>query len=612
MLNKEEIKSYYTIRELKELSTSEIISNIECFLDEKINCNTFSKGQIISWNKSIDLVKSIFEKDNKNWNIIFEFLIPLSSGKRPDILLINGVTIFLIEVKNKSEYTLADLDQINGYKLDLEYYHSTAKNFEIKPILLLLKANGLKENIGEIVVLSPDNLKPILLENYQNYLMVHPNSLNDGNFKPVPAITEYAKAVFENKEIEHIEKACFLESSQISIDLNNVYNESKAKNEHAIVFLTGTAGSGKSALGLKCAFENNGLYVTKNRQFAENLNDEIGVCSNIKTTHNFITEYSKKEGEPIWDLIVFDEAQRFWNQDKMEKYFGLKSSESRFVLELYEKKEWGVLVVLIGSGQELSWGEYGNFYQWKDAINNANKKWMVYGSNKTKKGIGYSKKIIYFEKNNFDLSHSFRNFKTPSSPVFINKLLDFEGTLDSYYFKSLQKEFNELCDNGFKIIITRNIDSAIDYCEARYQDKPNSYCTLTSSESEINEIRELNFKSNVLYDYKKSSRLGINQYFNNNGLCEDSNGDLIPLTEFSAIGFEMQMPIIVWGVDYIWYKNRWNYEFVRSIVGNTEFRQNTYRILLTRGRDGVILYFPPIWQLDNTFKFFKELGSESI
>ena len=56
--------------------------------------------------------------------------------------------------------------------------------------------------------------------------------------------------------------------------------------------------------------------------------------------------------KPIWDLVVFDEAQRFWNEDKMFSYFKLKTSESEFVINLFEEKDWSVLVVLIGNGQE--------------------------------------------------------------------------------------------------------------------------------------------------------------------------------------------------------------------------------------------------------------------
>lgn len=613
MQNNQEIKSFYTVKELRELSNSDIINNIKFYLQVKLNQKSFSESQLVVWNKSIDLIKSIFEKDNKNWNILFEFLIPLSSGKRPDILLTNGVTIFLIEVKNKSNYTIADLDQIEGYKLDLMFYHSIANKFEVRPILLLLEAKSLTMNDGDITILSPDNLKSVLLENYQEYLMVHPVSLNEGNFKPVPSIIEYAKLVFENKEIPQIEKSCFLDSSEISLDLNAIYAETKSKKEHSIVFLTGTPGSGKSALGLKCAFNNGGLYVTKNRQFAENLNDEIGVNSNVKTNHNLITEYCNNQNNPFWNLVVFDEAQRFWNKDKMSKYFDVNDTESQFIIDLFEGKDWAVLVVLVGYGQELGWGENCKFSHWKDAIFNSIKKWNVYGTNEVIQQIGSKKnKVNCIEKQQFDLSHSFRNFKAPFVPVFVNKLLDFRNDLDSSSFIKLKNEYLDITNNGFKIIITRTLDSAIKYCESRYQNRPNSYCILTSSESNINEIVEPDFKNTLVYDYQESSRLSINNYLNNNGVYSESSVDIMPLSEYSAIGFEMQMPILAWGLDYTWYKNRWNYDMVKYITGNKIGRQNTYRILLTRGRDGVILYFPPIWELDKTFQFFKALGATII
>src|SRR5690606_4265895 len=92
----------FTIAEIKSLSEKSIIDNIKAYLNAKIGCESFSEGQLVSWQKTIQLLKNIFRKENRHWNIIFEFVIPLSSGKRPDIILINGTNIFVIEVKNKS------------------------------------------------------------------------------------------------------------------------------------------------------------------------------------------------------------------------------------------------------------------------------------------------------------------------------------------------------------------------------------------------------------------------------------------------------------------------------------------------------------------------------
>jgi len=36
--------------------------------------------------------------------------------------------------------------------------------------------------------------------------------------------------------------------------------------------------------------------------------------------------------------------------------------------------------------------------------------------------------------------------------------------------------------------------------------------------------------------------------------------------------------------------------------------RNAYRVLLTRGRLGMILYFPNNWEYNKTYDFFKSIG----
>ncbi|NEW79026.1 MAG: DUF2075 domain-containing protein [Gelidibacter sp.] len=608
-----EIKKHYSVYEIINLSSSDIIWNIKNFLDAELDINEFSNGQILAWEKSIKLLKSIFIKENGNWQIIFEFPIPLSSGKRPDILLINGVTIFLIEVKNKSNYTLGDIDQLKGYQSDLKFYHTTAHLFEIVPILLLLEEKNIFEEINEIHIVGFNKLKELLLKSYQKFQMINSKSLYDGQFKPIPSITEYAKSVFANKKIENIESLMFNDSKTIYIELRNIYEEVKENNKKAIVFIRGEAGTGKSAIGLNSAYKFNGLYVTKNRQFSEHLINELGYYSNIKTSHNFLKEFSRKKEIPYWDTIIFDEAQRFWNYSKMKEYFSVEKSEHEFVIDLFSKKDWCLLIVLIGEGQDLGWGEYSDLELWKNALQDSKSEWDVYGTKSTKKKLGYSKEFKFVVKDNFDLYSSFRNIKSPNYSTFVNKILDYEEGLKTKNFEILKKEYSDIKEKGFKIIITRNLDQAVDYCKERYFNSPNSYCTLTSAQSAISADRfDENVQNKAHCDYSISSKLNINNYLKQNGINDVKDECLYPLTEFSAIGFEVEMPILVWGFDLLWYKNRWNYEFLTYLNGNSHYRKNAYRVLLTRGRDGIILFFPQTWEFDNSFNFFRELGTELI
>jgi len=50
-------------------------------------------------------------------------------------------------------------------------------------------------------------------------------------------------------------------------------------------------------------------------------------------------------------------------------------------------------------------------------------------------------------------------------------------------------------------------------------------------------------------------------------------------SEFSCQGLELDMPIVGWGAD----------------------RLNSYRVLLTRGRDGTVISVPPEPEMDSTY-----------
>lgn len=604
-------KRIYSVEDLRRLTTDQIVSNIKSFLKEQLSLEEHSKGQIIAWEESINLLKGIFSKDNPNWKIIFEFPIPMSSGKRPDILLLNGVTVFLIEIKNKKQYTLADLNQIKGYDLDLTFYHSAAKNFKISPILILLKNNNLELEDDEILVVSKDKLKNILLKNYEEYLFVNPDSLFDGEFKPIPSITEYAKSVFQNTQIKNVEIPEIKASIELNEEILTIYNEVKNNNKKGIIFINGEAGTGKSAIGLSSAYNLNGLYVTKNRQFYEHLSNELGSHTNIKTSHNFVKEYLNNPKKPNWDVVIFDEAQRFFSDYKMRSYFNEDRSEQEVVLDFFSEKEWCLVIVLIGVGQEIGFGEYSDLDIWKKALNSSLSSWNVYGTKSTKKMLGHFYKSNFHERNKFDLYYSFRNLRSSSYPDFVNTLLDFEGDFQSIKFKKLKQEYDVLRGNGFNILITRKFDSSINYCKNRFGNTPNAFCTLSSSQGYI-DYEQLNSENSELFKcgYENSVKIDVNDYLKNNALNSDNH--YYSLTEYSSIGFEVEMPIVIWGFDFLWYKNCWNYDFERKITGGAYLRKNTYRVFLTRGRNGLVLFFPPTWEFDNTFNLFKELGVNVI
>ena len=69
------------------------------------------------------------------------------------------------------------------------------------------------------------------------------------------------------------------------------------------------------------------------------------------------------------------------------------------------------------------------------------------------------------------------------------------------------------------------------------------------------------------------------------------------------------MPIIGWGQDLKWNGNKWQ---PNEAEGSDEYdyRINSYRVLLTRGRDGFIVFVPP--EMDTEASVLKRAGVKEL
>ncbi|MBD3107497.1 DUF2075 domain-containing protein [Bacillus sp. AGMB 02131] len=86
------------------------------------------------------------------------------------------------------------------------------------------------------------------------------------------------------------------------------------------------------------------------------------------------------------------------------------------------------------------------------------------------------------------------------------------------------------------------------------------------------------------------------------------------VTEFGCQGLELDLPIVAWGEDMIWEGTSWKkYEkYQKDIHDPDKLRKNSYRVLMTRGRDGLIIFVPNIKQLDGVYTVLQEAGMDKI
>ena len=87
------------------------------------------------------------------------------------------------------------------------------------------------------------------------------------------------------------------------------------------------------------------------------------------------------------------------------------------------------------------------------------------------------------------------------------------------------------------------------------------------------------------------------------------------MTEFQCQGLELDLPILCWGEDYRWVSPGWELHPIRRRYPQDDPNQlltNAYRVLLTRGRDGLVIFVPPDPLLDATEQALIRAGVEPL
>jgi len=86
------------------------------------------------------------------------------------------------------------------------------------------------------------------------------------------------------------------------------------------------------------------------------------------------------------------------------------------------------------------------------------------------------------------------------------------------------------------------------------------------------------------------------------------------ITEFQAQGLELDAVLLAWGTDFVRKEGNWSIERARGyrrgakIKDSFQLRVNSYRVLLTRGRDGTVVFVPPLAELNETAEYLVAAG----
>lgn len=576
-----------TVNKFLTVKKDELVNILIKFENSYNNIETKKKA----WSNSIDILKNYFS--DKKWFsnslLIFEYIIPLSGGRRPDVIFIHNKKLYILEFKGYKDSNQRDEIQCDLYEKYFKFSSSFIMKFNLdSQIEKITPKTDLSIVIKEEVPAEVDYTLNDFLENKTvsslNLLAEFENILNNNQ-------TDFTKCSSENLDKAYSE-------------IEEIINKAKHDKKHMLIFINGLPGSGKTMLGLKlaCLKNNESIYLSGNDSLIKVFRNKI-INFTQKKNPEFIQPFKnfKKSvvgRQPIHqNIFIFDEGQRAWSKKKVKQYYEKKSdmlkpeiinnwkekSEAHIFLDNLLIKDWGVGIILVGNNQEIYEGEEQGLALWNEPFSDSTKyaDIEVYLSEKSQHFLLKDVKKINY-RNNLFLDKNYRSYGNDILYKWIDLVL--EGNLDKSLI--LKNSFKE--KTSFILETSKNLDKSIKKLETIYPNLSEKTLGLVKSSSVNVPQKDGEFNhylagdSGVIYFNGPSKR---KEYCNN--LRYMAN-------EFECQGLELDFVIFYWGDELFYKDGRWK---LRGDLDMNEeklkLKLNAYRVLLTRAREGMIIVLPP-------------------
>lgn len=573
--------------------------------------------------------------------IYLEFDVP-RLGSRIDAVLISGPAIFPIEFKcGERKYRLADIHQAWDYALDLKNFHAGSHDAQILPILVATLADRSDSSWPPS---HPDGTCPPRCCNARDLgrvlkegVALTEGPLLDGDawgrapYHPTPTIIEAARALYANHSVEAISRhdAGATNLSITSVAVDELIDRTRSRHEKAIVFVTGVPGAGKTLVGLNVATRRRqygdarAVFLSGNQPLVSVLHEaltrdefarlgETGrkgairqkVKPFIQNIHHFRDEGIRTLDAPFDHVVIFDEAQRAWDQRKTadfmkrrKKIADFKHSEPGFLISyLNRHKDWAVIICLVGGGQEIHDGEAG-ISEWLEAARVGYPEWRVYVSavltdseyaaGPALDNFGSDERLTRDPR--LHLAASMRSFRSENVSAFVKALLD----CDEQRARNLLQEVAV----RYPMAITRDLTRAKAwiYEHARGSER---YGVVASSQAQRLKPHAIDVRVDVnpIHWFLNDRHDTRSSYY-----LEDA------ATEFQIQGLELDWICVTWDADLRMQRSEWQYHSFRGDTWTTirkrdrkRYLLNAYRVLLTRARQGMVIFVPPGEESDPT------------
>ena len=627
------------------------------------------QNQKNAWVAQIEQLKLLLK--DLNGTIYFEYSIP-RMGKRVDVLLVIGKAIFVVEYKvGEDQYPSYAVDQVVDYALDLKNFHATSHDRYILPILIATEAvepplsvstTENNDRLFKVVKTNGSSLSRIVAEVHEFIeensveLEISPSDWEQGNYCPTPTIIEAAMALYNGHAVAEISRndASGENLHLTTQTISNVIADARKNSYKAACFVTGVPGAGKTLIGLNIATQHfdkerslHSVFLSGNGPLVKILQEALaldkverekvagrklkkGVARSevkafIQNVHHYRDECLSDLSPPVDRIALFDEAQRAWNLKQTSMFMRQKKnqpdfnqSEPEFLLSCIDRhSDWGVVVCLVGGGQEINKGEAG-ISEWIESLNRSFPDWHIhisdrltdeeFGAGRTLESIADRENVHY--DSGLHLSVAMRSFRAENVSNLVKQVLD----LDAEGAKATLDEIGE----RYPIVITRDLDKAKAWLKNRANGSERYGIVVSSQANRLKPLAiDVRFQPNPIHWFLAGKEDVRSSYY-----LEDV------ATEFDIQGLELDWVCVTWDADLRYEKTGWMH---RSFRGNKwqrinkperqTYLKNAYRVLLTRARQGMVVVVPEGDEndptrlpefYDPTFAYLRSLGFTSL
>lgn len=582
--------------------------------------------QVIAWQSTLPSLQLQMGKlinlrpDLRSAGLFIEYEIPRRS-KRIDAVLVNAECAHVIEFKTSvQQLDRASLWQVEDYALDLRDFHAGSRDKQISASLVSTSETPTVQRTAcsvPVHAYSIDRLTTHLANEIPKSIQeIDIESWALSQYDPTPDVISATKHLFANHGVEDINRAGADNLDETLKSIQHIATETLTNNQHSICFVTGVPGSGKTLAGLSAAQSADrsiqAAYLSGNSPLIAVLREAVArdaagrhggigqarryAETLIQNVHKFIEEYgiSNRSHTPPESIVVFDEAQRAWHAEKMSKKRANTRdthlpSEPSLMLDIMGRHKNGcLLIALVGNGQEIHDGEAG-ITEWIHAIANSPQKWEVYAppnpSNSEDRWLDDTSKQLKFNVNpGLHLTTVVRSPRATSISNWVDSVLKNDVDQAREYLDST---------TGFRLGLTRNLDSAKSWLRDASRNEMRAGLIASSGALRLR-------SEGIELDTNFQRAFPIEKWFLNGPEDIRSSHCLeVAMTEFSCQGLEIDFTGVCWGSDFTRVNQAWSH---RKFVGskwnrvnkpqNQLYLMNKYRVLLTRAREGMIIFVP--------------------